>query len=79
MERKHIDCTDQADCQPFLNGADPAAWRTCESPNEEQKRQIRPDYQSHVVGTPGQPNTGTQIFPPEDPNWRVRSVGAPTQ
>ena len=33
---------------------------------------------SHVVGTPGQPNTGTQIFPPEDPNWRVRSVGAST-
>ncbi|MCB9544027.1 MAG: phospholipase D-like domain-containing protein [bacterium] len=72
MERVHFDCADgDTDCRPIRDGRDPASWRSCTDPTEAQTAQIREGYEAHVIATPGQPNSGGEAFPDEDPAWRA--------
>ncbi len=79
MERVHFDCGDDSSCTKIRNGADPASWAGCDlsGVSEEVKAQalsqVRPERQQHIVATPGQPNSGGEQFPREDPNWRAPS------
>jgi phosphatidylserine/phosphatidylglycerophosphate/cardiolipin synthase-like enzyme len=71
MERVHFDCSGQGDdCQSVRDGTTPSAWRTCANASDEQRQQIRSDNLRYIMATPGQANTGVQVFPAEDPQWR---------
>ncbi|MCB9554332.1 MAG: lamin tail domain-containing protein [Myxococcales bacterium] len=71
MERVHHDCEGQSDCRRIGDGRKAASWKACEDPTDEEASQIREGYREHVIATPGQPNSGGEVFPPEDPSWRA--------
>jgi phosphatidylserine/phosphatidylglycerophosphate/cardiolipin synthase-like enzyme len=71
MERIHFDCASQGDdCKSVRDGTKPDAWRTCANASDEQRRQIRSENLRYIMATPGQANSGAQVFPAEDPAWR---------
>jgi hypothetical protein len=72
MERLHFECNDTADCLSIRDGSVATSWRACESPSEEQRSQIRESYLDHVIATPGQPNSGGEVYPLPPENWRTR-------
>ncbi|MEE2757741.1 MAG: phospholipase D-like domain-containing protein, partial [Myxococcota bacterium] len=62
---------------PIEDGSLAASWRACvlsENAGEKQAQQmqIRPDYRGHVIATPGQPNSGGEVYPLPPENWRTR-------
>ncbi len=71
MERVHFDCEGRTDCRTIGDGTDPASWRSCTDPDPALTTQIRAGYGDHVIATPGQPNSGGEQFPEEDPTFRA--------
>lgn len=72
MERVHFDCEGQGDdCDIIRNGTRASSWRACTDPEPELTSQIREGYETHVIATPGQPNSGGEQFPAEDPTFRA--------
>lgn len=61
MERVH----------PIIDGRDPDAWRACSAPAGGEN--VREAYRSIVIATPGEPNSGGEAFPAEDPRYRSAS------
>ena len=68
MERLHFDCAGQPDCEQIRNGANPASWQPCAA--IEGGANIRDVYKARVIASPGEPNSGGEVFPDEDPTWR---------
>ncbi|MCA9540252.1 MAG: lamin tail domain-containing protein, partial [Myxococcales bacterium] len=71
MERVHFDCGTDSNCDIIRDGGDADSWRACTDPSTAQTVQIRPGYESNVIATPGQPNSGGEQFPDEDPTFRA--------
>ncbi len=68
MERVHFSCEDGAtDCERIGPGDQPSSWRAC---SQSDTTHIRPAHHRNVMATPGRPNSGTESYPEERPNWR---------
>ncbi len=60
-----------ATCDIVLDGESPAAWQACQL--EEGGENVRDDYQSFIFASPGEPNSGGEGVPDEDPTFRSPS------
>jgi phosphatidylserine/phosphatidylglycerophosphate/cardiolipin synthase-like enzyme len=69
MERIHLTCP-EADptCRPIGDGRLPESWQACQ--HDAGGRNVRPAFRDIVIATPGEPNSGGEAFPDEDPFFR---------
>ncbi len=75
MERVHTDCSGAAgDCLPFAPGDSPAAWRACSAARGGAN--VNDDFQSYIIATPGEPNSGGEFIAPETADFRLPVAGA---
>lgn len=76
MERIHVVCPDDAgDCAPIGDGSLAASWQACQL--DEGGANVTEAYRSIVLATPGEPNSGGEQFPDQDPMFRVGTGAQP--
>ena len=70
MERRHyLECFDDPDCEVIRPGHLPEAWQRCAAP--EGGVNVTERFRSYIIATPGEPNSGGEGFPDEDPTFRL--------
>ena len=76
MERVHTDCSGAAaGCLPFAPGDTAQAWRACSATRGGAN--VNDDFQSYIIATPGEPNSGGEVIAPEPDDFRAPVTGAP--
>ena len=76
MERIHTDCSAATGpCARFTPGDSPAAWRACSA--AKGGANVNDAFQSYIIATPGEPNSGGEFIAAEPADFRSPGSGAP--